>query len=1177
MRIVKVSNIIKGTIWGLVGLLAAVFIVLQIALNSKVLTRIVNRIAAEYVDGSLDFSRVHASVFTSFPNLAVTLDDFALTYPHETFAVYDSLDSGEIARRRFSLLKAGRGSEGVDTLASFTRARVVLNYMSLISGRYDVRGVDLVKPRIFAHKFDSTAANWNIIKIAASKDTTSKPLPPIDIHRVRFVRRPFVVYTDPADTLFAMVTMKGIFLKGHVMTYDLPGSEASLLLDSAFVSGRLPSDTLAFAVERLKIDGGLSDVALEANGKAFLRTGRFGRMRIPVSIDGRGGYVADTVRVDTLNLRAATLGLGLSGRAAMGEKLWLDAMASIPELSLAETIDYFGDNFPAIKKLSTNAVVSARMNACGVYDSATGQMPDMSAFLRVPRSTFRYEGIDGTGKIEFDANASTDSLSAVNIDIIALKLKMYGAELGADGFILDALGGDPRLGLDGSLSARIDSLTSAFTSSRGISGQGRLTSSIHARALLSQLNMASIGKADIKADIKARNVEINDRQDTLTASIPVADISLETRPNKIDRNLKKGARVLGLKAAIDTLDVTYKENMFIRGGDILLLAQNSDKLLKGSDNLSAFMGYLKAGRLRLRDGDNLGVALRNTRETFRITPATEVTKTAKLALSSNSEMIFIRNSSFRSGLRNLKFDISAGKHVADPRMASKRRHLLDSLQRVYPGIPRDSLLRHHWRNRPLPSYLSESEFRAKDISLSFGDAVAGYVRDWDFTGNLSMERARLGFPSFPLKTLVSNVKGSVSNNEIKLSSLTVKSGESDLSGQATLTGLRRALTSSTGRGRLALKANITSDYINANELMRAYAYNRTYVPEGQVQDNDNYENIDVAPVDMEVPDSLASLIVIPSNLTANITLEANKISYDSLLVTWAAADIAMRQRTLQITNTVATSNMGDIYFEGFYSTRTKNELKAGFDLNLVDITAEKVITLFPQVDEVMPMLKTFSGYLDCEIAVTSDLDIRMDLVLPSIDGIMKISGKDLTLQDSPEFTRLAKLLMFKDKRKLTVDKMSVSGMIRNNVLEVFPFVLGVDRYTLAASGLQNLDKSFNYHLSVIKSPIPFKFGINVTGKDFDHIKYGVGKAKYKDTNVPVFTKELNAVQYNLLDNIHNIFEIGVEKAIAQNQAQNLIQDSKGRQHYDATEGTSELSAEESAQLQNAMKSSEDSK
>ena len=315
--------------------------------------------------------------------------------------------------------------------------------------------------------------------------------------------------------------------------------------------------------------------------------------------------------------------------------------------------------------------------------------------------------------------------------------------------------------------------------------------------------------------------------------------------------------------------------------------------------------------------------------------------------------------------------------------------------------------------------------------------------------------------------------------------------------------------------------------------MRAYAYYTTYKPAtAELSDDALEDSVNAA----ELPDSAGSkLIVIPGNLEVDFTLESTGIKYDSLLVNWAAMDVAMRQRTLQVTNAVAASNMGDIYFEGFYTTRSKQDIKAGFDLNLVDITAEKVITLFPAVDTIMPMLTSFAGDLDCELAATTEIDTLMNLIKPSIDGVMRISGKDLTLKDSKEFTKIAKLLMFKDKKKAHIDNMAVTGIVQNNVLEVFPFVLDVDRYQLAASGTQRLDNAFNYHISVIRSPLLVKFGLNAWGQDFDHIHYGLGKARYRNANVPVFTKQLDNAQYSLVAAIHNIFELGVEKALEENR------------------------------------------
>lgn len=241
----------------------------------------------------------------------------------------------------------------------------------------------------------------------------------------------------------------------------------------------------------------------------------------------------------------------------------------------------------------------------------------------------------------------------------------------------------------------------------------------------------------------------------------------------------------------------------------------------------------------------------------------------------------------------------------------------------------------------------------------------------------------------------------------------------------------------------------------------------------------------------------------------------------------------MKERCIQLTNTLATSNMGDISFEGFYSTKSKKDIKAGFDLNLADITADKVVQLFPAVDTILPMLTSFKGMLDCEMAATTDLDTNMNFITKSMSGIMKISGRDVVLEESPEFKKLARLLMFKNKKNGKVADMSVSGLISDNKLEVFPFVLKIDRYTLAMSGMQNFDQTFKYHVSVIKSPVPFRFGINIFG-NFDNWKYRLGKAKYKSTNVPVFTSQIDTLQMNLVNSIHNIFNKGVEMAVKQN-------------------------------------------
>ena len=178
----------------------------------------------------------------------------------------------------------------------------------------------------------------------------------------------------------------------------------------------------------------------------------------------------------------------------------------------------------------------------------------------------------------------------------------------------------------------------------------------------------------------------------------------------------------------------------------------------------------------------------------------------------------------------------------------------------------------------------------------------------------------------------------------------------------------------------------------------------------------------------------------------------------------------------------------------------------------------------------MPMLQAFKGLLDCEMAATTSIDTDMNIIFPTLTGIVKIDGRNLSLSESEDLDKLRKSLRFKDRDSSYIDKMSVRGIINNDQLEIFPFILDVDRYTVALSGIQQFDQRFKYHVAAIKSPVPFKFGVNLKGV-FSDWKWKLTKAKFKSTKIPLFDDQVDGVRVNLVNSIHNIFERGVEKAM----------------------------------------------
>ena len=87
----------------------------------------------------------------------------------------------------------------------------------------------------------------------------------------------------------------------------------------------------------------------------------------------------------------------------------------------------------------------------------------------------------------------------------------------------------------------------------------------------------------------------------------------------------------------------------------------------------------------------------------------------------------------------------------------------------------------------------------------------------------------------------------------------------------------------------------------------------------------------------------------------------------------------------------------------------------------------------------------------------------------------------------------------------------------------------MDRYKVAVGGTHNLDMTFNYHLSVLKSPVPFKLGIDITG-NLDDFKYKITKCKYKDIFKPAKQAELDSTRKNIRKDIRDAVRKQIEEA-----------------------------------------------
>ncbi len=146
----------------------------------------------------------------------------------------------------------------------------------------------------------------------------------------------------------------------------------------------------------------------------------------------------------------------------------------------------------------------------------------------------------------------------------------------------------------------------------------------------------------------------------------------------------------------------------------------------------------------------------------------------------------------------------------------------------------------------------------------------------------------------------------------------------------------------------------------------------------------------------------------------------------------------------------------------------------------------------------------------------------MNILLPTLNAACHLEGDSLVLMDGETFAEISKMLMFKNKKRNLIDHISAEVLVRDSQVEVFPFVVEIDRYRAAVSGVHKMDLTFNYHISVLKSPIPFRLGIDIFG-NLDDFDFRITRARYKSANLPTRVALIEDTRVNLRNYLREVF------------------------------------------------------
>lgn len=1117
MKALKIT--LKIFLWLIITIILLVTIVLTGVvwiLTPSHLTPLVEEQAANYINADIKIGKVELTIWKTFPY--ATLDVDSLTLVSHNF---DKLPADSLKKL----------PEQRDSLVSFDKFHIDINLLNIIAGDVVMRDIIVQGPKVNLVAFNDSIVNYDIVKPQPPKEEEEESkLPHIEFSSIEFSDCKGIRYFDAKSDIDANLNLKAF-------QFSISEKDKALLILNAFVGAKLGGKLYAddFPVNINTDLKWQPDSMLSVSSKRCLL--EVGEVPINITFD------ADFNNPPTIKSASVDL-----------KDIDLFTFAKY----LPQEFSQYADDFESDIAPSISASLQKP------YVLTDSILPFVKLKYDVPSCYLKYKPIAKhcIDKLELhgSCNVNGKKLDATVVNLDVLKLQAHRVDLNTKAKIITPIS-DPHLIGDLDCKVDIPSLITALAIPLDYSITGNANAKTQFNVRLSDVLTSKYTNVAIHGDVHVSNLTVQNAADSIYVYANTADIALgsketfTTAENKTIGNLLKASvRVDSLKALVKGADAVLRKGVIALGARSEILAFSKAK------KFVPLGGKVMAEKLRFIDLDSTRISVRDFDASVRMYKPVEA-EPPVLSSCIKAARLRYADHTLRASIRNGDIDIVLKPHLRRQRV----RLSMDSLRAANPGKTDEEIIatlptdqQERMRRRLARNDSTKRRRGGENMDLSIDTASQGLFRKWDLSGSILAERGRISTPYFPLRNVLHNLDMTLCNDSVIVNHARLQSGRSSL---VVSGGIRNIRTTVLGRNRVPLniRFEIESDTLDINQLMAALYAGEEF----RKQYGDNaLDTSDDVEIEFANPqgETVFSAFVVPINIDADIDFNAKYAKYTSLELSNMRGCLAMKDGVVRFSDIHTDSNVGNLDFNALYAARSKQRIRCMFELGLNDIRIDQLIDLIPDVDSIMPMLNSMEGRVMANIVASAKLDSLMNVELPSLKAELKIHGDSLILLDSETFATIAKYARFKNRNRNLIDQMSVEAAIQNSQLEVYPFLFEMDRYRFGVMGYNDLNLNLNYHISVLKSPIPFKFGVNVSGTP-EKLKIRLGKAKFKDGMVGT-SQMINTNQtINLREQIHRIFNRGYQAAA------NYELDVRRRQKQ--SEEDDKLTAEDSLQMQKA--------
>ena len=360
---------------------------------------------------------------------------------------------------------------------------------------------------------------------------------------------------------------------------------------------------------------------------------------------------------------------------------------------------------------------------------------------------------------------------------------------------------------------------------------------------------------------------------------------------------------------------------------------------------------------------------------------------------------------------------------------------------------------------------------------------------WNPRLKVNLKNGELNMPErLPEAVVIPSIEFSYSNREMAIANSRIELGNSDLNLKGNVRNIGKWFRH---EAILEGELDVVSDHCDANQLLAWFSADEGSEEEPTPNDQSQMSN-DKSQISNDSSKEESDPFLVPTDVNLALMTHMREVEIFNQVASDLKGGLYIKDGTVILDEMGFVCRAAKLQLTAMYRSPRRNHLYVGFDYHMIDVDIDELLTMIPNLEEMVPMLASFKGAARFHLAAETYLNSQYQPKMSTLRGAASLTGKDLVVLDGETFSKISKLLLFNKKTENRIDSINAEITVYKNEIDVYPLCVQMDNYMVALGGRHNTDMTFDYDINVLS---PIYLGVNVSG-NIDNLKIKLAKCKF---------------------------------------------------------------------------------